>query len=301
MAQQDAIGFLQFKNKFNSEDACREHLFKMRWPGSFECPKCGCKTYYAITTRNRYECTCCHYQASVTVGTVMEKTHIKLEKWFWGIYFVGRDKRGCSATLLSKELDISYKAAWFMLQRIRQAMMNRDSQYLLAGVVEVDEAYFGSTEEGSKRGRGTTKAKVLVGLSLNDKGHPQFLKMEVVENLKKQTIAEFAHSNIESGSTISSDAYRSYRNLDKEGFKLRQKVFNPKEDKEHLKWLHTIISNAKAFVTGTFHGLDQKHLQRYLNEFCYRFNRRFFAGELFNRIVNSCVTSQGIRFTELTK
>lgn len=300
MAKQEALSFMEFKNKFNSEDVCREHLFKMRWPDGFRCPKCGNENYYVISTRNRYECTSCHYQASVTVGTVMEKTHIKLEKWFWAIYFIGRDKRGCSAMMLSKELEISYKAAWFMLHRIRKAMIDRDSKYLLAGVVELDDAYFGAPEEEGKRGRGTSKAKVIVGLSLNEEGHPQFLKMEVVNDLKKQTIAEFAHSNIESGSTISSDTYRSYRNLQKEGYKLEFKVFNPKEDSEHLKWLHTIVSNAKAFVVGTFHGLDEKHLQRYLDEFCYRFNRRFFVSELFNRIVNCCITSQRIKYAELT-
>ncbi|MBT9169466.1 MAG: hypothetical protein DDT19_02826 [Syntrophomonadaceae bacterium] len=124
--------------------------------------------------------------------------------------------------------------------------------------------------------------------------------MEVVNDLKKQTIAEFAHANIGTSSTISSDAYRSYRNLQKEGYQLEYKVFNLKEDSEHLKWLHTIVSNAKAFVAGTFHGLDEKHLQRYLDEFCYRFNRRFFAGELFNRIVSCCLSSQKINYTELT-
>lgn len=300
MAKQEALSFMEFKNKFNSEDACREHLFKMRWQDGFKCPKCGNETYYVISTRNHYECTACHYQASVTVGTVMEKTHINLEKWFWAIYFVGRDKRGYSATLLSKELEISYKGAWFMLHRIRKAMKDRDSQYLLTGVVELDDAYFGSPDEGGKRGRGTSKAKVMVGLSLTDEGRPQFLKMQVVNDLKKETIAEFTHSNVQTGSTISSDAYSSYQNLQTEGYKLEAKVFNPIEDEEHLKWLHTIVSNAKAFVAGTFHGLDQKHLQRYLDEFSYRFNRRFFENELFNRIINSCITSQKIKYTELT-
>ena len=300
MAKQETLSFMQFKNLFNSEDACRDHLFKIRWPNGFKCPKCGHETYYVISSRNLFECTACHYQASVTVGTVMEKTHIKLEKWFWGIYFVGRDKRGCSAVLLAKELEISYKAAWFMLHRIRKAMQDRDSQYLLAGVVELDDAYFGSPDEGGKRGRGTSKAKVMVGLSLDDKGHPQYLKMQVVNDLKKETIAEFANTNVKTGSTISSDAYRSYNHLKKEGFQLESKVFNPKEDEEQLKWLHTILSNAKAFVAGTFHGLGQKHLQRYLDEFCYRFNRRFFEGELFNRILKSCTCSNKIKYTELT-
>lgn len=300
MAKQEAISFMQFKKKFDSEATCRDHLYKMRWPNGFCCPKCGSLTHYAISTRNLLECADCHYQASVTVGTVMEKTHLTLEKWFWGIYFVGIDKRGCSATLLAKELEISYKSTWFMLHRIRNAMKDRDSQYVLDGLVELDDAYFGSTKEGSKRGRGTSKAKVIVGLSINDEGHPQYLKMEVVNNLKKQTIAEFAHVHIASGSTISSDAYRSYLILQKEDYQLEAKVFNPKEDSEHLKWLHTIISNAKAFVEGTFHGLGKKHLQSYLDEFCYRFNRRFFLSELFNRILISCISSHRIMFAELT-
>jgi len=301
MAKQETYSFMDFKKIFNNEDACRKHLFIMKWPDGFKCPKCGNETYYEITTRNLYECSSCHYQASVIVNTVMERTHIKLEKWFWAIYFIGKDKRGCSATMLSKELEISYKAAWFMLHRIRKAMKDRDSNYLLAGVVELDDAYFGAPQEGGKRGRGTDKSKVMVGLSLNEKGNPQFIKMEVINDLKKETIAKFAQENIENGSTISSDAYRSYNSLKDEGFKLEAKVFNSKNDENHLKWLHTIVSNAKAFIAGTFHGLDDKHLQKYLDEFCFRFNRRFFEKELFNRIVNSCMNSQKLCFTELTK
>jgi hypothetical protein len=137
--------------------------------------------------------------------------------------------------MLAKELEISYKAAWFMFQRIRKAMKDQDSQYLVARMVELDDAYFGSPDEGGKRGRGTSKAKVMLGLSLNDEGHPQFLKMQVVNNLKKETIAEFAHSNLQIGSTISSDAYRSYQNLQEKGYKLEAKVFKQKEDREHLK------------------------------------------------------------------
>jgi transposase-like protein len=300
MAKQKELTFMEFKNLFNNEDACRNHLFKMRWPDGYQCPKCGNEHYYFISTRKNYECTECHYQASVTVGTVMEKTHIKLEKWFWAIYFIGNDKRGYSAKMLSKELEISYKAAWFMLHRIRKAMTDRDSMYLLDGIVELDDAYFGSQDVGGKRGRGTNKAKVVVGLSINNEGHPKFIKMEVVNDLKKETIAEFAHSNVKTGSTISSDAYKSYNILRTKGYILEAKIFNPTNDDEHLKWLHTIVSNAKAFVAGTFHGLDHKHLQRYLDEFSYRFNRRHFKNELFNRILNSCTNSDKIKYTELT-
>ena len=108
MAKQEVISFMRFKNLFDIvKDACRKHLFKMRWPEGFQFPRCGHQRYYLISTRNRYKRKTCHYQESVTVGTVMEKTHIQLEKWFWDIYLVGRDKRGCSATLLSRELELS--------------------------------------------------------------------------------------------------------------------------------------------------------------------------------------------------
>ena len=170
---------------------------------------------------------------------------------------------------------------------------------MLPGLVEVDEAYFGASESGGKRGRGNDKSKVLVGLSLNEWGKPQYVKMEVVDDLKSDTIVTFAELNIQAGSTISSDAYSSYRQLKKEGLDHEPKAFNPKTDKEHLKWLHTIVSNAKAMSDGTFHGLDQKHLPLYLAEFCYRFNRRFNPNEIFNRLLFSCLTGEKIVYAEL--
>jgi len=191
MAKQETIGFMDFIKKFNTEEACREHLFKIRWKDGFICPKCGHDKYYKVSTRNLYECTSCHYQASVTAGTVMEKTRIKLQIWFWAIYLVGRDKRGLSATMLSRELGVSYKSSWFMLHRVRKAMADRDSGYNLNGIVELDDAYFGSSREGGKRGRGTTKSKVVVGLSLSSEGRPQYLKMKIVDNLKKETSIPF--------------------------------------------------------------------------------------------------------------
>jgi len=230
----------------------------------------------------------------------MDKSHIKLEKCFWAIYLVSTDKRGYSAIALQKQLGIGYKAAWYLLQRIRTAMMERDWNYMLSGIVELDDAFFGAADEGGKLGRGTSKAKVVIGLSLNEDGHPQYLKMEVVDNLKADSIAAFAEKNIASGSTITSDAYRSYNQLKVDGYDHHPKVFNPKEDKEHLKWLHTVISNAKTFINGTYHGLDKKHLPFYLAEFSYRFNRRFKPAELFNRLLFCCLAGEKIVYAVLT-
>lgn len=300
VAKQEKTNLIDFQQIFATEEACRQYLFQKRWPDGFQCPRCGHNRCYEITTRNLYECTRCHYQASVTAGTVMEKTHTKLRIWFWAIYLVAHDKRSRSATSISEELGISYKTAWLMLQKIRKAMGDRDSQYMLGGIVELDDFFLGAPTEGGKRGRGTEKSLVLAGLSLNNQGYPLFLKMQVVPDVKGVTLAEFAHSVIESGSKISSDAYRSYLKLAKEGYEHEPKDFDPKQNPDHLKWLHTVISNAKAFIAGTFHGFDKKHLQAYLKEFCYRFNRRRFKGELFNRLLTCCLKTSTVTFAELT-
>lgn len=303
MAKQESMNLIQFTKQFTSEEACHDHLFKMKWPDGFRCVKCGHDQYFETKTRKLtlYECTQCRYQATVTVGTIMEKTRVDLLKWFWAIFLVAHDKRGISAVMLSEELDLDYKTAWLMLHKIRNAMGERDAKYTLVGIVELDDAFFGAPTEGGKRGRGTDQTKVLVGLSLNDKGHPQYVKMKVVPDVKGTTLVEFANGAIKPGSVISSDAYRSYNALAKEGFQHEAKEFNPKENPDHLQWLHTVISNAKAFVGGTYHGLDAKHLQSYLDEYCYRFNRRKFKGELFNRLLACCASTPTITFSELTQ
>jgi len=301
MSKHEPMSFFDFTQTFNTEEVCRNHLFSIRWPNGFECPKCKNDRYYEIKKRHHYQCTSCRHHTSVTAGTIMDKSHIPLVKWFWAIYMVGTDKRGCSATVLMKKLGIGYKSAWYLLKRIQTAMMERDWDYMLSGIVEVDDAFFGAADDDNgKRGRGTSKTQVIVGLSINGKGHPQYVKMEAVSNLKAETVGTFASTNIASGSTISSDAYSSYKRLSENGYNHKPKKFNPKEDKEHLKWLHTIISNAKAFINGTYHGLDEKHLNFYLAEFCYRFNRRFNIDLLFNRLLFSCTVGSKINYAELT-
>lgn len=184
---------------------------------------------------------------------------------------------------LCKQLKVTYKTAWYLLHRIREAMGNRDERYLLAGIVEFDDSYFGGPRGGGKRGRGTKKAKVLVALSKNRDGKPQHLKMRVVPNLRGITIAWFAADSIAEKTIIQSDAAPNYRQA------LAEKWLHEYEladaNSQSLVWLHTIVSNVKAFIQGTAHGLDGKHLQRYLNEACYRFNRRFHERGLFDRLL----------------
>jgi len=228
----------------------------------------------------------------------MDRSHLPLQTWFWALYMVARDKRGCSAMQLSKELELPYNTAWFLLHRIRHAMANRDQDYLLSGIVELDDTYFGGPKKGGKRGRGTRKAKVLVGISKNEEGKPRYLKMQVIPNLKGKTIGKYAGKMIENGTVVQSDAYHSYRKPLEEKYLHHFEVFDSNSDMLH--WLHIMIGNAKAFVMGTYHGLGEKHLQSYLDEFCYRFNRRYFQGEIFSRLLCAAASSNAFRLADLT-
>lgn len=219
----------------------------------------------------------------------MHRSHMPLTKWFLAFYLVSQDKRGVSAALLSSELDVTYKTAGYVLSRIRNAMGQRDSDYLLSGIVEFDDTYFGGPTVGRKRGRGTEKAKVFVALSLDDAGNSKHLTMQVTKNLKQASVKKFAQAHIDKESIIRSDGYRSYKPALAEGYTLEAKPYNPNDNLLH--WLHTIISNAKAFILGTYHGLPQKNLQAYLNEFCYRFSRRNFHGLLVDRLILAVVAS----------
>ena len=295
MSQEKEIGFIEFQKQFSSEEVCMEYLFNKRFKDGYICPVCGCTEGYQITSRDIYQCKQCRHQTSATSGTVMHRSHLPLTVWFWAIYLVSRDKRGYSAAQLSKELDLSYKTAWYLLHRIRFAMAQQESSCYLEGVIELDDTYFGTAGKGGKRGRGTSKTKVVVAVSKTGDGKPKAIKMKVVPNLKGKTIRGFAVENILSGSTIETDAYHSYRKPLSDDFLHKYEVFDPAAGA--LNWLHIMIGNAKAFVTGTFHGLDGKYLQCYLDEFCYRFNHRrnddiFYC--LTNAVTNSSPLSLAV-------
>lgn len=292
MAQQESTSMMDFMKRFDSEEKCREYLFQKRWPEGFVCPKCGVQDKpFHIKARHKFQCRHCNHQTSVTAGTIMDRSRTPLTKWFLAIYLMSQDKRGCSAMKLKQELDIAYDTAWTMSHKIRHAMGERDSLYLLSGTVEVDDAFFGGVHEGSKRGRGTEKTAVVLGLSLNKNGRPEYVCAKVVEHVDGESLVKFAKEEIADGSTIRCDGYSAYNKLAENGYQVDAENYDPKDDSQRLKWLHIIISNVKAFMAGTYHGLSDIHLQAFLDEFCYRFNRRFWPGQLLARTLVACTHS----------
>jgi hypothetical protein len=219
----------------------------------------------------------------------MEKTRTPLTKWFLAMYLVGEDKRGLSALVLQKKIGVAYFTAWTMLQKLRFAMGNRDKKYMFGGIVEMDEGFFGGSAESSKRGRGTEKTAVLVSVSLTELGKPKYARMQALETVDGAAVKAFSREHVISGSEIKTDGLNICNCLTKDGFIHTAIPFDARKRTEHLHWAHIIISSAKAFVQGTFHGLDTKYLQRCLDEFCYQLNRRYSAHGIFSHLVNACV------------
>ena len=305
---------IKFQKTFPDNEACKKHLAEQRWPNGFVCPKCGHYEAWYLANRNLFDCKSCRFQASLTVGTIFEGTRIPLVKWYWLLYHMAMDKVGVSISEMQRILEIGqYRTTWLMAHKIRKAMADRDARYSLAGLIEMDESFFGP--KGSKRGRGSErKSTVLCAVSLyrDRKGEekPGFAHMQVVENAAADTIEDFldrlgcgvmTKEGKQLLETIRSDGWRSYSRAAKNKQLQHFKVIlrDPKAAGRLLPWVHRVISNVKAVIRGTHRGVSEKHLQSYLSEVCYRFNRRFWEKELFDRLVQACISTETLTYKEL--
>jgi len=217
------------------------------------------------------------------------------------IFLMGNQKGGVSMLSLKKMLPIKhYQTVWTMGHKIRHAMSQRDSYYKLAGLVEMDDTYIGSKKKGNQ-GRGAEgKLKVIVAVE-TEKEKPRFAKMEDVENLSKKMIFQAFNEKIEKDAVLKTDGWRPYSALKTDKRKHEPITVGSGENASGLlPWVHILISNIKGNIRGTYHGVDKNHISRYLAEFCFRFNRRFWQKQMFNRVLNACVNSFTITYTELT-
>jgi transposase-like protein len=229
------------------------------------------------------ECAHCGKQTSVTAGTLFHSSKVSLVRWFWAIYWVSADKGSVSALRLTKLIGVSWKTAHAMLRKLRTAMGHQDSLYRLHGVIELDDALIGGKRSG-KRGRGAAgKTPIIVACEHND-GRPGFVAMEVVKAVTHETTRSFAQRHLALGQQIRTDAL-SALNVLAEGHQHIARITPPEQASEWLPWVHVVISNFKTFILGTYHGISEKYVQEYLDEFTYRLNRRFWEQEIPNRLL----------------
>jgi len=227
-------------------------------------------------------------QTSATAGTIFHSTNLPLVKWFWAIYLAAADKGGISALRLSKHIGVSWITANRMLRKIRRVMAHRDSIYRLENLIECDDALVGGKRAG-KRGRGAAgKKPVLLAVERRGK-HAGFMAAEVVAAITNSSVRKFLLRHIKPGQEIRTDAFPGLNAVGKD-HKHEKKITPPKKAAEWLPLVHIVIGNLKIFLNGTFHGVTRKYLQEYVDEFCYRFNRRFWEPELPMRLLNACLS-----------
>ena len=254
-----------------------------------------------------HECSLCGRQTSVIAGTIFQDTRKPLRNWFTAIWWVTTQKNGASAAGLQQVLGLgSYQTAWTWLHKIRTAMVN-PNRTKLSGIVEVDECYVGGEEHGGKRGRGTeNKSIVVIGVELLEgKNQLGRVRMKVVPDVSGESLVGFIKENIEPESTILTDGWRGFSSVGSSGYThFIPKKFEVDDENNLLPHVHMIVSLLKRWLLGTHQGAVQEiHLQAYLDEYVFRFNRRKSAkrGLLFYRLLESAMQVQPTTYDKLTK
>lgn len=270
-----------FQARFSTEDACLQYLTDSRWPGGFSCPSCQGKDSYWLPKRRLYQCKGCSKQTSVTAGTVMHRSKMPLPTWFWAAYLVTTHTPGMSAVQFARQAGISrYETAFMLLHKLRAAMV-KDGRERLRGTVEVDESFVGGPKPGDKGRSAKGKVTIIAAVEsrlTEDEGKTvaSRLRLKVIPNTSMKTITAFVKDAVEPGSTILSDGWQAYNGVKNEGYSHKAYVEGDgKNAPKLLPHVHRVFSNLKAWLLGTHHGrVSPQHLQAYLNEYVFRFNRR---------------------------
>ena len=242
------------------------------------CPSCGGRKYWVIKEPFGYECSQCGRRTSPTAGTAMHRSHVGIQEWFWAAYLVATHTPGFSAKQLERQIGCAYRTAWFMLHRLRRAMVS-DARSRLEGDIEADETIVGGPVKG-KRGRGVTSSAtntLVFGavevISYVDK-HGQAaeragrIRLAISRKADEESIGQFLMQNVGQGSTVRTDGWKGYSKTALANYHHMQ---SPGARAAHI---HRAFGNLKTWLNGTHHGVDPKYLQTYLNEFVFRFNRR---------------------------
>lgn len=293
---------MEFEQRFCTEDACHQYLFDLRWPDGFRCPRCSHDK--AWNHKNGlYKCTSCHYKISVISGTIFHRTHKPLVLWFRAIWWMTGQKNGASAVTVKRIMGLgSYKTAWAWLHKLRRAMVTpgRDN---LSGIIEVDETYIGGKKIG-KRGRGA-EGKSLVVIAVETKGTAiGRIRLKRIESASSDNLKVAVQQLIHTGSLIKTDGWPGYNNIEFIGYK-HEIVRNSSEVGENLlPNCHRIAALLKRWLLGTHQGaVSHEHLDYYLDEFTFRFNRRTSThrGKLFYRLMQNAVNIEPVTYEQLKK
>lgn len=299
----------EFEKHFPCENVCKIKFKEMRDKEGVVCSKCGCKEHVWLDGHGQYQCKQCRHRTTLRSGTVMHGSKLPFRYWFIAMHLLTATKHTFSAAELQRQLGHKrYQPIWEMMHKLRSVMGKRDDKYTLSGNIEVDEGFF-STEtpdiqkgQKLKAGAGSQKkTKVLIIAESTSEINPRninkpnkvgHIKMIVLPNLKSTTIDKKVSEAIAPGSCVTTDASGSHVHFKNLFCEHKSQVINPKDIGKVLPWVHIAIANAKTQFADIYHGVKPEFIQEYLNEYCYKFNRRYFGEDLFDRLLMISVSYQ---------
>ena len=291
----------EFDEWFSSEHACEEFLRRLRWSAGFSCPGCGGLSGWE-TTRGLIRCCTCDRQTSITAGTIFEGTRKPLRMWFQAIWYLTNQKQGVSALGLQRVLGLrSYQTAWVWLHKLRRAMV-RPGRDRLTGEVEVDETFLGG--EGEEiAGRGTDRSLIVIAAEIRGRATGR-IRMAQVEDGSAKSLVSFVERTVTPGAVIRTDAWSGYVPLSRSGYRHIPKSLRASRAAGHtvMPRVHRVASLLKRWWLGTYHGaISDPHLEYYLDEFTFRFNRRSSRarGLLFYRLIQQAVSTDPTPYLDL--
>jgi transposase-like protein len=290
---------------FSDPDVCQKFIADMVWPNGIPtCPKCGSQANYYLKSRRVWTCKTCGKQFSVRNGTIMEDSHISLDKWLVAMWAICNDKNGISSWELHRAVGITQRSAWFLLHRIRLVMKSRNVGKL-TGKIEADESYVGGLAENMHeyrrkakiRGSGGVGKAIVMGL-LQRHGE---VRTEIIPDTRRPTVQARVRKHVEPGSDLFTDQLASYQGLAPE---FAHQVINHAvayaEGEVHTNGMENFWSLLKRCIRGTYVSVEPFHLTRYLDEQAYRFNtRKGTDADRFQQVVRQ-VTGKHLTYRQLT-
>lgn len=295
--------FQEFDAWFGSEAACHQYLCRLRWPQGFVCPRCRSVVTPWVTGRGLLQCPCCQRQSSVTAGTLFEGTRKPLRTWFLTMWLITSQKFGASALGLQRVLGLgSYQTAWSWLHKLRRAMV-RPGRGALCGEVEVDETFVGGVEAGGGRRRLGNKAMVAIAVEVRGRALGR-IRLRRIPDASADSLLSFIKESIAPGSTVITDGWEPYKALSRKGYVHVRKVIRSSGQRadQLLPGVHQVASLMKRWLLGTHQGaVSREHLEYYLDEFTFRFNRRRSGarGMLFYRLLQQALAAEPTPYSQL--
>ena len=304
----------QFVDWFPDNDACIEYLEGIRWPDGFDCPRCGRINEPYRTSRGRLVCRDCRHQCTVTAGTIFDKTRTSLRSWLAAVWYITNQKQGVTALGLQRVLGLgSYQTAWTMLHRLRRAMI-RPGRERLSGVVEVDECFVGHGPKKRMLAKNRKKKlpnqrdtrQMIIAIAVEIKLTRGFgrIRLSQITTPSQPALLPFIKDSIEPGSIVHTDGSAAYRSLAKNGFRRKTTVMKANQKPPHVSMpdVHRVAALLKRWLLGTHQGaISPEHLDSYLDEFTFRFNRRTSRsrGLLFYRLLEQSMLTEPVTYGQI--